>query len=220
MPGTLIQNIERRLMELGKSAAAASVEAGLGNTFIRDIKRKGTNPSAANLEKLAKVLETTAAKLLDGTSDAEEDFLSKGLPVLGVIEAGAFRDISIQSQDQEHETVEMWRDRRFAHAAQYALRVSGDSMNELFEHDSYVICVDFAESGLSLKSGMVLHVEQTRAGNLVETTLKEYRLEGRRALLVPRSTNAAHKPIELNGDEGTSIVVKGIVIGEWRPREI
>jgi SOS-response transcriptional repressor LexA len=220
MSEKLIQNIEHRLEELGKKAAAVSKEAGLGDSFIRDMKRKGANPSVDNLAKLAEVLETTAAKLLDGTIPDEEDLQSKGLPVLGVIEAGAFRDISVQSQDEEFETVEMWKDRRFAHARQYALRVSGDSMNEVFQDGSFVICVNFADSGISLKPGLILHVERTIAGNLVETTIKEYQVEDDHAVLMPRSTSPLHKPIMLNGDENTTIEVKGIVIGEWKPLDL
>lgn len=57
---TLQDRIRERLKAVGKSAAAASVEAGLGNTAIRDIlSGKTKSPQLATLIKLAGPLECT-----------------------------------------------------------------------------------------------------------------------------------------------------------------
>lgn len=89
-------------------------------------------------------------------------------------------------------------------------------MNEKFPDGCYVTCVEFASSGLQLKTGMILHVERMIAGTqLVETTLKEVEFVDKRVRLVPRSSNPKHKPFFLNGGEDTEIHVRGIVIGMW-----
>lgn len=143
-----------------------------------------------------------------------------GLRVMGIIKAGDWKDISILGDDDtEPEVIQVARDPRFPRAEQYALRVEGDSMNEMFADGAYVTCVDYADSGLYLKTGLILHVERTLAGtHLVETTLKEVKvLAGGKFALVPRSTNPVHKEFVLNGDESIEIRVRGVVTGKWEP---
>lgn len=61
----LTDRIQKRLAATGKSARAASLEAGLSDAFIRNIlKGKSGSPSADNLAKLAPVLGTTEVWLL------------------------------------------------------------------------------------------------------------------------------------------------------------
>ena len=137
---------------------------------------------------------------------------------MGVIKAGDWRDISILDDDTEPEIIQVARDPRFPRATQYDLRVSGDSMNEKFADGVYVTCVYFPESGLSLKAGMVLHIERQMAGTqLIEKTLKEVSFSGGKTILLPRSTNPVHKPFVLNGGEDMEVYVRGVVTGKWEP---
>jgi len=55
------------------------------------------------------------------------------------------------------------------------------------------------------------------SGGLVETTIKEVRETGPGMELWPCSTNPAHNgPIQLgNGEESTSVAIKGFVIGAY-----
>ena len=147
--------------------------------------------------------------------DAAKTLEVEGLPVLGTSRAGGWLDISmIEASEHDRETIPVARNPRFPYARQYALLISGDSMNQVFRDSTYVTCVDFAESGLSLKPGMIVHVERTLAGRqLVETTVKKV---GNKELL-PLSDNPIHKPIPLTGGADTEITVKGVVIGKWEP---
>jgi SOS-response transcriptional repressor LexA len=221
MDGTMIDRIEERLRELGMSASQASTAAGMGKDFIRDIRRRPVRPGAESLARLARTLKTTPEYLLYG-KEAGSTLPTEGLPIIGVVEAGQFRDITLADQDEEFATVNIVRSNKFPHARQYALRVSGDSMNELFEDGSYAICANFAETGLALKSGMVLHVERRIAGtHLVETTLKEVEFRGKKCFLKPRSTNPKHKAFEITpeheDEEVTQTRVQGLVIGSYKP---
>lgn len=215
MDKAVLSRIEKRLKELGLSASKASKNAGLGESFIRDLKRKNGHPSVKNLEKLAIALDVDVAELLG--SSAELPVV--GLRVEGIIEAGNFRDISLEDQTEDKPMIHVAKDPRFPHARQYALLVSGDSMDKLFAPGSYVTCVEFADSGLEISDGLIVHVERERAG-LRETTLKVVENGDGRVMLAPRSTNSRHKPIEVNGDPDTEIRIRGVVTGRFEPLQL
>lgn len=220
MDSDISDRIEERLRALNLSAAKASKLAGMSPDYIRDLRRRPVRPGAESLARLAETLKTTPEFLLYGKTESQTVEV-KGLQVVGVVEAGQFRDITLTSQDDEFETVNVVGDAKYAHARQYALRVSGDSMNELFADGSYVICASFADTGLELKSGMIVHVERRIAGtHLVETTLKQVQDRGGKRYLIPRSTNPKHKPIGVNHDDDlTETIVQGLVIGTYSPVE-
>jgi len=63
----LAQRIKRRLQKLGKSERGASLEAGLSDSFLRNIRQKKSgSPRIDTLEKIAEVLETTPGWLMTG----------------------------------------------------------------------------------------------------------------------------------------------------------
>lgn len=219
----LIQTIDGLLAERGESRASASVAAGLGNSYIRDLERKKGSPNLAKLGALAKHLGVTIETLLNGTDiDLSQMPSLSSLPVLGVIAAGHFMDITLEDQDGGARFINVASDDRFGHAKQYALEIRGDSMNLMYPDGSFVTCVDYIGSGLSLKDGMKVHVERYMGdGQFVENTLKEYRKEDGRIGLYPRSSNPMHQPIFFNdGGEGVRVEIKGIVTGSWRPEVI
>ncbi|ACT58948.1 helix-turn-helix domain-containing protein [Hirschia baltica] len=61
--------IRQRLKELGKTQAAASIEAGLGPIYLPDLFKKTTTPSSDRLVKLAPVLQTSVEWLVTGEGD-------------------------------------------------------------------------------------------------------------------------------------------------------
>lgn len=83
---SLTDRIQQRLVALNKTARAASIEAGLGENFIRDVfNGKSREPSASALGKLARVLETTPTYLLEGLAEAA----GQPIPLVNYIGAGA-----------------------------------------------------------------------------------------------------------------------------------
>ena len=92
-------------------------------------------------------------------------------------------------------------------------------MNLEYVEGSFVTLVDFTDSGLSKKPGLMVHVERHN-GSLVELTLKMLERNGEGWILMPRSSNPRHQPLKLNGDEGTSIIIRGVVTGTYRRVEI
>ncbi|MEV4609747.1 helix-turn-helix domain-containing protein [Neorhizobium sp. LMR1-1-1.1] len=219
METSLQKRLKLRMDMLGLNAYQTAKKAGLGDSFVRDILRgKTRSPNAENLAKLAVALETTTDWFY-GQSDDDKPLKRVksvgGLDVVGKIQAGNWVDRSIIDDDVEREIIPVARDPRFPHARQYALAVMGDSMDKEFPEGSYVTCVDMIDSGMSLKDGMFVHVERHN-GPLVEMTLKAVeRIDGIQ-MLVPKSSNPRHQPIKPEGDDGTEIIVKGLVTGTYR----
>lgn len=143
-----------------------------------------------------------------------------GLPLLGYIQAGHWVEPSA-SEGADIEMVPIVRDPRFPHAKQYALRVVGDSLDLDYPDGSIVTCVDFADSGLEIGEGQIVHVERYRAGGqLVELTLKVVELRKGKIWLAPHSSNPTWRAFQITGDEDTEVVAKGVVLGGWSPRKL
>lgn len=193
----------------GISQQALADRVGTSQPQIKRLEDGARKLTKEWAERLAPALHTTAEALMFGTGGP------KGMPVLGIIEAGQFRDISLLDQSDEPPSIAVARDERFPHAEQYALQVSGDSMDELFPDGSFVTCANWADTGMHMRPGLIVHVERT-IGSLVETTLKEIQGTGP-FTLKPRSSNPKHKPITLTGADGVEVTVKGLVTGKWEP---
>lgn len=196
-------------VEKGLSQQALADRVGTSQPQIKRLEDGARKLTKEWAERIAPALQTTAETLMFGSGGP------KGMPVLGIIEAGQFRDISLIDQSDELPSIAVARDERFPHAEQYALKVSGDSMDELFPDGSYVTCANWADTGMHMRPGLIVHVERT-IGSLVETTLKEISGAGP-FVLKPRSSNPKHKPIPLTGSDGVEVTVRGLVTGKWEP---
>lgn len=83
---TLRRRIQQRLDALGLSMRKASLKAGLGTHFVRDLMDNTLqSPKADNLAKLAIALETTTEWLLEERGEET----APGVPIMGYVGAGA-----------------------------------------------------------------------------------------------------------------------------------
>lgn len=218
METSLQKRLKIRMDLLGMNAFETAKKAGLGESFVRDILRgKSKNPGIDKLEKLAGALETT----VDWFTASEDGKPARhapavgGLDVIGSIQAGNWVDRSIIEDTYEREIIPVARDPRFPHARQYALEVIGDSMDLEYPEGCYVTCVDYWDSGLSIKDGLRVHVERHN-GSLVEMTLKAVETIDGIQMLVPHSSNSKHKPFRVEAESGAEVMVKGVVTGSYR----
>lgn len=242
--GSILERVEERLAVVGMTASAASVAAGMSNSLIRNWQKKrdgkpGSAPTVESIQRLAPVLRSPVAYLLEGVGPSDSADISNidvrnshvaGLPVLGAINAGVWKDTSIFDQDSEARMLPVPGNQRFPHARQYYLEVIGDSMDLKYPDRSFVACVDFAESGLALKEGMTVHVERRRfGGQLVEITLKTVEKHDGVLTLVPKSSNPKHLPFPMpkfrDGALKTTmgdaeIFVRGVVIGMYQEEKL
>lgn len=209
--------LQKAMETAGVKPAALASRIDRDKDYIRDylIGRK-RSLKADDAQKIADALGVPLSSL---TANSDGNARLPGIEVVGTVAAGRYRDISLPSQDEDRPRIALARDTRFPTARQYALKVEGDSMNELFPDGCYVICVNLVDSGLELKNGMPVHVERSvLGGQLIETTLKEiHKLERGKIWLYPRSTNPSHEPIFLDGGDTDEISVKGVVIGQYMP---
>lgn len=60
-----LAKLDFHLDKMEMNDTQASKEAGLGSSYIRDLRRKGGSPTAENVAKLAHVLKTTVGGLMD-----------------------------------------------------------------------------------------------------------------------------------------------------------
>lgn len=207
------RSIAEAINAQGMSMKEASLAAGLNETFIRDVLKRGKQPSVQNLRKIQSALSIPKDDAIP-LSQRRAD-----MPVAGVAKAGVFHDVSIIDEDNfgEKPTIPVATDPRFAHARQYALEVNGDSMNKVFNDGDFVICAAWGDIGLSPKPGMIVHVERRIDSALVETTVKQLIRGDDTLLLAPDSTNPNHKPLELDNGSGAEVMIVGLVIGVWKP---
>ncbi len=178
----------------------------------------GTRGYQRSLRNYARAYGVSETWLWFGSGQKEAAI--DGLPVVGTICAGSWLDTTLIDEDYSAiETIPVAPDARFLRAKQYALLVQGDSMDKEFPDGSFVVCVDYDESGLKKRNDMIVHVEQWR-DDLREITLKALRSDGQDWWLEPRSNNPAHKPIYMDGQakEGHQIKIRGVVIGDYRRR--
>lgn len=63
------KRVARLLIERDMTMKEASLLAGRGETFVRDILKRGREPSSANLDALSRVLGVSVADLLDKHAD-------------------------------------------------------------------------------------------------------------------------------------------------------
>lgn len=190
---------------------------------------RGLKPSIA--KRYASAFKVSADWLLygDKSSRPEQDVPLGELPVVSVpyagpLEAGAFREAEMYAQ-QEHEPVDVPRDKRFPKARQSAYLIKGDSMDlaGLLEGD-YVVAVDYIDycdtQGPPINGAKVIVERTSNGGHMVERTVKELHRVGGDYELRPRSSNPRHKPYRVPrdhaADDGTTVSVIGVVTGVYR----
>lgn len=220
----------RQARERAGYRSAANAARALGVSYPTYVAHENPNAPtsfrADSAERYARKFKVNLEWLLTGRGELTGDTVAPlqmdvvGLPILGNIQAGHWLETTFVESDGEPELLPAARDPRFPRARQYALRVIGDSMDLDYPDGSHVTCVDYAESGLSIKEGLTVHVERHQAGGqLVEITLKNVARRRGKWVLIPRSSNPIHQPITFSGHEH-EVVIRGVVTGGWARKAI
>jgi len=154
-----------------------SLDAGLGETYVRDVLERDRVPTIDKLQKIANVLGTTVTRLI-GEDDGEETFV----PVLSWVSAGQLAE-GESTPSGEGKTIPV---AGLSRGDYFALRVVGDSMDRYSPEGSFII-VNRAETKLVPGKPFVF-------GLRGEATYKLWR-PGPPPRLAPYSTNPANEPI-------------------------
>lgn len=135
---------------------------------------------------------------------------------IGEVAAGIWRDAFEWPRDEWLPFPYVVLDERYPNTERRALRVRGDSMDELYPDGSYVVYVPLADIGRRPQNGDRVVVLRHRQGQ-TEATIKEYRRDtSKRHWLVPRSSNPSHAAIEIDGQKGEKIEIMGLIVGSQR----
>lgn len=142
---------------------------------------------------------------------------TEAVPVVGTVEAGAFRPVMETVDEATQEYIEIVRHPRFKAFPHIAFTVRGDSMNlKGISDGDTVICVPWADIGIGELTGILVVVERIANGGLLrEWTVKEMEARPDRVVLHPRSSNPAHAPIEImraDHDTGTEVRIIALVV--------
>lgn len=138
-----------------------------------------------------------------------KDEVAAGMPVLGVVGAGLYREALTQA-DVDPERIPVQYDPAYGEAPQFALRVEGRSMDMVYPPGAYVIVVDAQHTEPRWGDHVVF---ERRQGGLSEYRLAELARDPKsgRTRLVPRSTdNRFQEPLE---PRAGTVEVVAVVIG-------
>lgn len=144
------------------------------------------------------------------------------IPMLGTASAGLWREIDELDETPEHERPHLYLPPAIGYSGRrYALLIDGESMNLVIPDGSYVICAPvfefMGEGDLTDLHERRVHVERQRFDGLMETTIKELRVENGEIILVGRSSNPKwNSPTRLSDTKTAEAHVRGVVIGTYR----
>jgi transcriptional regulator with XRE-family HTH domain len=219
-PSTIAQRIVIARLKESLSQSGLAEKLGVSRGAVGQWETGATEPSDANLRRLA--LETKVPFEWLATGRGVADFYpatpragtaiylaselahaveAGGLKLAGAVEAGVFRAPEFETQKLKRAPV--CPDFRYARASQHAWEVRGDGMNLAgIEDGSYVVATpleEFKKKYGPLEDGSLVVVQRWRCGTESaerELSILEYHLAiADHIELRPRSTNKAHKPL-------------------------
>jgi phage repressor protein C with HTH and peptisase S24 domain len=205
--------------ERGLKIARWAKESGVDKNSIYNFLNAHSNAlDPRTYGKLARTAEVPVWRI---SGDAPEQPSPTAIWVSGSVEAGAFHE-AVEWDRSRWYSVDVPVPERFRRRAK-ALEVRGYSMDLEYRPGAVVIWVDFLDFRPPRHEDHVIVYSHHRDGK-VEATVKELRIDddGKRWLW-PRSTKPEHQqPVDVDTppDEVESIEIKGIVIGDYRPRAL
>ncbi len=166
--------------------------------------------------KLARASKVPAWKL---TGETPEPPSPTSIWVVGKVQAGVFVD-AVEWDSTDWYAIDLPVAPRFRSKAK-ALEVSGASMDLEYKEGAIVVWVDMLDYRMPQHGDHVIAFAYDHHGD-VEATVKELRVDDKgKRWLWPRSTQPEFQApicIESLPSEIVSVEIKGIVIGDYRPR--
>lgn len=205
--------IKEHKLKIARWAKEAGVDKNSIYNFLNG------HSQALDLRTYGKLARTAEVPVWRISGDAPEPPSPTTIWVSGSVEAGAFHE-AVEWDRSRWYAVDVPVPAKFRRRAK-ALEVRGFSMDLEYKPGAVVIWVDFLDFRPPRNEDHVI-VYAYHVDDKIEATVKELRIddEGKRWLW-PRSTKPEHQqPIDVDQPpEGTkSIEIKGIVIGDYRPR--
>ncbi len=172
---TIRRRINARIADLDMPITRVATEAGLERSYLSEyLSGKKQSIRAESVLPLAQVLQCDAAFLL-GTQDRPRQYAAEGqaafLPVRGIIENNAWRDV-----EPDGETSPLVTDPRWSDDQQFAMKVVGESANRIAANGAFLHIV---AGDVPMVDGAVVVIRRKHAaGGLFETSLRIVRVSG------------------------------------------
>lgn len=218
----IAKRIQERLDLLGKSASAASLEAGLGRSALQDILTgKSQNPRLDTLRKLTGPLECALSyltgdppgQLAEAPAIEWGEQLNEGenvhrVEIVGIIEHGTMRSADFEDLSEYNPVIFMERDRRFKSANLLGFLVSDTTLQHISVQPNDVLFAISPSDSKSLRTGAIVVVErhlpyafdsEDHVG--IETTAREVQFVGNDLHLTIGEKSAGSKPMIIPEDQ-------------------
>ncbi len=159
----------------------------------------------------------------DDPAEARAIARDRRVAVIGSAEAGQWAET--ESEDQrcadEVDRIPVEPLEAFSADSQYALRVRGESVNQIVGDGGVVLCVSVhawpGGGAIETLHGKLVHVERLHPSGFVETTLKVVDApRGKPPRLLPKSTDPRHQAaIAIAGAEGVEVSIRGVAVAKF-----
>jgi transcriptional regulator with XRE-family HTH domain len=227
----MLSRIDERLKALKISDRAASLKAGLGVDFVRDLRRFGHSPKVEKLVALSGVLQVPPDYLLGvGEKAGSASRPLADISVRGAIEADSWQQAAEWGRSDWYE-ITLPLDQRYIGARRHGLEVRDNSCNQIYPEGSIVIVISFdALKKTPVSGNHVIVSKKNRQTSLIELTIREYELDSKnRHVLWPRTAEAElYTPIVLPQSlllvrsnplpdaSNFDLLVSGLVVASYR----
>lgn len=217
--GMASNNLKTLRIRAGLTQQQVADEQGVSPAQISRWENGVNNVPSQRLRSMAEAYRAAVSELFGDAGDVVES--GPKLPIKGEVAAGIWREAWEMDPD-DWTTFTGRSDCDAPLSDRFGLRVTGDSMNEIYPHGTVLDCVAYDQVG-KIESGKRVIVRRRRNGDEYEATVKEYRLDDKLVpWLVPRSNNPAfQRPIRMDEqDDGVDeVVILALVIGSYRPED-
>lgn len=207
------------IKERGLRIARWAKESGVDKNSIYNFLNGHSN--ALDPRTYAKLARTVEVPVWRISGEQPEPPSPTAIWVSGSVEAGAFKE-AVEWDRSRWYSVDVPVPDRFRRKAK-ALEVRGSSMNLEYRPGSVVIWVDMLDYRAPRHEDHVIVYSHSVDGR-IEATVKELRVDSDgRQWLWPRSSEPEHQqPLNIDSppSEVKTIEIKGIVIGDYRPRAV
>ena len=218
------ERLKRAREGAGYATAADAIAARGWNKTTYYQHENGTRPPGKSaLLKYSRAYRVSLDFLLKGVESHNRvgPASIRHIPVVAVAQAGVWSEPDIAgAQISKLAVIPVVYDDHYAPEYQFAVLIEGNSINRIEPSGGYIICVateGYPGAGdFKNLDGKLVCVERHQ-GDLIETTIKRLKLNGKRVELWPDSTDQKHQePIPLQ-DRGknSACIIKGIAIGRF-----
>ncbi|WP_428647790.1 LexA family protein [Roseibium sp.] len=141
------------------------------------------------------------------------------LEIKGQVAAGLWMEAGLFASEASQKAT-FSGDLRYPVKSQYLLQINGESLNRIARNGDFVLCLDYLEAGIEIKSGDLAVVERSRdGGHTIECTAKRVIRHNGEIELRPESDDPRfQEPIIFNehDEEATEVRIKAKILSVIR----